>query len=100
MLYVTGKSKTPGSSKSEDVFGDLLGSQGYSFSAKKDTGPRTMNEMRKEELVREMDPDKIKVRITLFFFSVDAISCNLTSEKKNVQRQLRVLYNDPFKFIS
>lgn len=52
------KGKTKGSA---DVFGDLLGSQGYEFSAKRDAGPRTINEMRKEELVREMDPDKLKI---------------------------------------
>lgn len=43
-----------------DVFGDLLGSQGYDF-AKRDTGPKTMNAMRKEEMVKEMDPDKLKI---------------------------------------
>lgn len=47
--------------KSTDVFGDLLGSQGYQFSAKKDNSPRTINQMRKEEMVKEMDPEKLKV---------------------------------------
>ncbi|XP_063621140.1 cyclin-G-associated kinase [Cydia splendana] len=47
--------------KPADVFGDLLGSQGYEFAAKKDAGPRTMNAMRKEEMVKEMDPEKIKI---------------------------------------
>lgn len=47
--------------KSADVFGDLLGSQGYQFSAKKDNFPRTINDMRKEEMAREMDPEKLKV---------------------------------------
>jgi cyclin G-associated kinase len=42
------------------VFGDLLGSQGYQFP-KRETGPRTINEMRKEELAKDMDPDKLKV---------------------------------------
>ncbi|CAH2236958.1 jg9455 [Pararge aegeria aegeria] len=46
--------------KSTDVFGDLLGSQGYEF-AKRESGPRTMNAMRKEEMVKEMDPDKLKI---------------------------------------
>ncbi|XP_072940356.1 cyclin-G-associated kinase [Epargyreus clarus] len=46
--------------KSTDVFGDLLGSQGYDF-AKKDSGPKTMNAMRKEEMVKEMDPEKLKI---------------------------------------
>lgn len=45
-----------------DFFGDLLGSQGYEFAAKKDFGPRTMNQLRKEDMVKEMDPDRIKVR--------------------------------------
>ena len=48
--------------KSADVFGDLLGSQGYDFLSKKDAGPRTINEMRKEEIVKDMDPDKLKVQ--------------------------------------
>ncbi|CAH0727918.1 unnamed protein product, partial [Brenthis ino] len=47
--------------KSTDVFGDLLGSQGYDF-AKRETGPRTINAMRKEEMVKEMDPDKLKIQ--------------------------------------
>lgn len=47
--------------KSTDVFGDLLGSQGYQFTAKKDNSPRTINQMRKEEMVKEMDPEKLKV---------------------------------------
>ncbi|XP_032510801.2 cyclin-G-associated kinase isoform X1 [Danaus plexippus] len=46
--------------KSGDVFGDLLGSQGYDF-AKRDPGPRTINAMRKEEMVKVMDPDKLKI---------------------------------------
>ncbi|XP_049959498.1 cyclin-G-associated kinase isoform X1 [Schistocerca serialis cubense] len=51
-----GKPKQPG-----DVFGDLLGSQGYEFASKKESGPRTINEMRKEELAKDMDPDKLKI---------------------------------------
>lgn len=47
--------------KPADVFGDLLGSQGYQFSAKKDNSPRTINEMRKEEMAKDMDPEKLKV---------------------------------------
>ncbi|XP_047527395.1 cyclin-G-associated kinase isoform X1 [Vanessa atalanta] len=46
--------------KTGDVFGDLLGSQGYDF-AKRESGPKTMNAMRKEEMVKEMDPDKLKI---------------------------------------
>lgn len=47
--------------KSDDVFGDLLGSQGYSFTGKRDNAPRTMNAMRKEEMATYIDPDKMKV---------------------------------------
>ncbi|XP_063218105.1 cyclin-G-associated kinase isoform X2 [Bacillus rossius redtenbacheri] len=47
--------------RSGDVFGDLLGSQGYEFAAKKELGPRTINEMRKEELAKDMDPEKLKI---------------------------------------
>lgn len=51
------------SKSDEDIFGDLLGSQGYSFtSSKASTGPRTINDMRKEEMAKDMDPDKLKVR--------------------------------------
>ncbi|XP_045473682.1 cyclin-G-associated kinase [Harmonia axyridis] len=47
--------------KSEDIFGDLLGSQGFKFNPKKDNTPRSINEMRKEELATTMDPEKLKV---------------------------------------
>ncbi|RZC42947.1 cyclin-G-associated kinase [Asbolus verrucosus] len=47
--------------KSDDVFGDLLGSQGYKFTAKKDNAPKTINDMRKGEMATYMDPDKIKI---------------------------------------
>lgn len=47
--------------KSDDVFGDLLGSQGYTFSGKKDNTPKTINAMRKEEMATYMDPEKLKV---------------------------------------
>ncbi|XP_050499686.1 cyclin-G-associated kinase [Diabrotica virgifera virgifera] len=47
--------------KSDDVFGDLLGSQGYSFTGKKDNAPRTMNAMMKKEMAAYMDPEKMKV---------------------------------------
>lgn len=55
------KPETKPPNKSGDIFGDLLGSQGYAFSSKKDAGPRTINEMRKEEMAKDMDPDKLKV---------------------------------------
>lgn len=45
-----------------DMFGDLLGNQGFDFSnIKKESGPKTINAMRKEELAKDMDPDKMKV---------------------------------------
>lgn len=44
-----------------DIFADILGQQGYSFAAKAQAGPRSINEMRKEELVKDMDPDKLKI---------------------------------------
>lgn len=47
--------------KPKDVFGDLLGSQGYTFTARKDNMPRSINEMRKEEMATYMDPEKMKV---------------------------------------
>lgn len=46
---------------SDDTFGDLLGSQGFNFTPKQDTGPKTINQMKKAEMAREMDPDKLKV---------------------------------------
>ncbi|GLV44488.1 auxilin [Carabus blaptoides fortunei] len=53
--------KDKGTKKTGDVFGDLLGSQGYQFASKRDNSPRTINEMRKEELARDMDPEKLKI---------------------------------------
>ncbi|XP_077285727.1 cyclin-G-associated kinase [Arctopsyche grandis] len=50
------KIKKPG-----DVFGDLLGSQGYEFAARKDQGPRTINQMRKGEIMKEMDPERLLI---------------------------------------
>lgn len=44
-----------------DIFGDILGSQGYSFASRPANSSRTINAMRKEEMVREMDPEKIKI---------------------------------------
>ncbi|XP_063839441.1 putative tyrosine-protein phosphatase auxilin [Ostrinia nubilalis] len=56
--------KTPAdekTKKSGDVFGDLLGSQGYDF-AKREAGPKTMNAMKREEVAKDMDPEKLKIR--------------------------------------
>lgn len=56
----SGKGGNKGGKQPGDVFDDLLGSQGYQFP-KRETGPRTINEMRKEELAKDMDPDKLKI---------------------------------------
>lgn len=47
--------------KNMDIFGDILGQQGYSFGSKTHQGPRSINEMRKEELARDMDPERLKI---------------------------------------
>uniref|UniRef100_A0A6Q2ZC35 Auxilin n=1 Tax=Esox lucius TaxID=8010 RepID=A0A6Q2ZC35_ESOLU len=41
-------------------FDDLLSGQGFA-GAKKKEGPRTIAEMRKEEMAKEMDPEKLKI---------------------------------------
>ncbi|XP_012532377.1 cyclin-G-associated kinase [Monomorium pharaonis] len=55
----TSKEKTSG-----DAFEDLLGSQGYNFfssrKADKDS-PKTINQMRKVEAAKSMDPDRLKI---------------------------------------
>ncbi|XP_023034608.1 cyclin-G-associated kinase [Drosophila willistoni] len=54
--------QTPGGGpKGSDIFGDILGQQGYSFGSKMSQGPRSINEMRKEELVKDMDPKKVRI---------------------------------------
>ncbi|KAM8707179.1 hypothetical protein ACLKA7_011299 [Drosophila subpalustris] len=50
-----------GGTKSSDIFADILGQQGYSFGSKMHQGPRSINEMRKEELVKDMDPKKLLI---------------------------------------
>ncbi|TNM88247.1 hypothetical protein fugu_006468 [Takifugu bimaculatus] len=45
---------------SDANFDDLLSGQGFSGTKDK-KGPRTIAEMRKEELAKEMDPEKIKI---------------------------------------
>lgn len=49
------------SGKSADIFGDILGSQGYSFGSKASQGPKSINEMRKVEQAQTMDPERLKV---------------------------------------
>lgn len=47
-------------------FEDLLSGQG--FNAHKDKkGPKTIAEMRKEEMAKEMDPEKLKVSNALVY---------------------------------
>ncbi|XP_066598414.1 cyclin-G-associated kinase [Prorops nasuta] len=50
--------------KPGDAFEDLLGSQGYNFfssrKAEKDS-PKTINQMRKVEAAKTMDPDRMKI---------------------------------------
>jgi hypothetical protein len=60
LFILLGKAGNKGGKQTGDIFDDLLGSQGYQFP-KRETGPRTINEMRKEELARDMDPDKLRV---------------------------------------
>lgn len=57
----TEQPKVPNSKGKFDVFGDLLGSQGYEFSSQKDSAPKTINDMRKTEMARDMDPDKLRI---------------------------------------
>lgn len=42
-------------------FDDLLSGQGFTGNKEK-RGPKTIAEMRKEEMAKEMDPEKLKVR--------------------------------------
>lgn len=46
---------------SDANFDDLLSGQGFAGTKDK-KGPRTIAEMRKEEMAKEMDPEKIKVQ--------------------------------------
>ncbi|XP_061681381.1 putative tyrosine-protein phosphatase auxilin isoform X1 [Syngnathoides biaculeatus] len=58
-----GKAQTAMGSKpkaSNANFDDLLSGQGFA-GAKEKKGPRTIAEMRKEEMAKEMDPEKIKI---------------------------------------
>lgn len=57
----TGQQAAGGGAKGSDIFADILGQQGYSFGSKMNQGPRSINEMRKEELVKDMDPKKVRI---------------------------------------
>lgn len=54
-------SAAPAGTTGTDIFADILGQQGYNFATKPQGGPRSINEMRKEELVKDMDPDKLRI---------------------------------------
>lgn len=60
----TGATGNKTSKPSGDAFEDLLGSQGYNFfssrKAEKDS-PKTINQMRKVEAAKNMDPDRLKI---------------------------------------
>uniref|UniRef100_A0A8C7ZC49 Auxilin n=1 Tax=Oryzias sinensis TaxID=183150 RepID=A0A8C7ZC49_9TELE len=61
--YNVSFSATRGGSKpkvSDANFDDLLSGQGFA-GTKERKGPRTIAEMRKEEMAKEMDPEKIKI---------------------------------------
>lgn len=63
MVHNCGSSGSPVGTKpkvTEANFDDLLSGQGFSGSKEK-KGPRTIAEMRKEEMAKEMDPEKLKV---------------------------------------
>lgn len=55
------KTTTQQQTKSSDIFADILGEQGYKFTSKGNQGPRSINEMRKEDLIKDMDPKKVKI---------------------------------------
>lgn len=44
-----------------DIFADILGQQGYNFATKPQNASRSINAMRKEELIKDMDPDKLRI---------------------------------------
>lgn len=59
-IWCSHRSLTGSKAKASDAnFDDLLSGQGFSGTKDK-KGPRTIAEMRKEELAKEMDPEKIK----------------------------------------
>lgn len=51
---------------SDANFDDLLSGQGFAGTKEK-KGPRTIAEMRKEEMAKEMDPEKLKAWAVFFF---------------------------------
>ncbi|XP_022706177.1 cyclin-G-associated kinase-like isoform X2 [Varroa jacobsoni] len=65
----------------ENAFGDLLGTQGFVNFGKKDIGPRTMAEMKRVEMAKEIDP----VRLVIYDWTkgkernIRALLCSLHS---------------------
>ncbi|XP_046479500.1 cyclin-G-associated kinase [Neodiprion pinetum] len=60
----TGVFSTKPAKAAGDAFGDLLGSQGYNFFSTRRSekeSPKTINEMRKVEAAKTMDPDRLKI---------------------------------------
>lgn len=56
--------KTTREKSGGDAFEDLLGSQGYNFFSSRKTekdSPKTINQMRKVEAAKTMDPDRMKI---------------------------------------
>lgn len=85
--------------KPADIFGDILGSQGYSFG-KTSQGPKSINEMRKVELAQTMDPEKLKVqdwvriyRFPMKLFIFDFFFC---INRQKVSAEIFVLCFVPF----
>lgn len=64
-----------------DIFADILGQQGYSFATKPQGGTRSINEMRKEELVKDMDPDKLKIMEWVCLYSSVCFMLHTYSER-------------------
>lgn len=63
---------------SDANFDDLLSGQGFSGTKDK-KGPRTIAEMRKEELAKEMDPEKIKAGNSKHFSFAICFACTILS---------------------
>lgn len=72
-FYVLAPLPGPKPKASDANFDDLLSGQGFSGTKEK-KGPRTIAEMRKEEMAKEMDPEKLKAGD--FVFS-DGIMSNI-----------------------
>lgn len=52
---------TPNFGGGGDIFADILGQQGYNFATKPQNSTRSINAMRKDELIKDMDPDKLRI---------------------------------------